>query len=213
MKTRRRQSLQLSIVGVVLLLIASVGAVKADGTPVLRGTATLGTDDDTELTPTVDLRITKTDDVTWAVPGAAQLTYEIVDHLAGGFDVSFYRSPDAIAQTADELLDTVTIDQPADLSREAEENERVGDIEDRVGVGDLAGGLGGEAVGPGDSLREIGVSRQKATYVLDLANKVSSGDVRLGDIHRKDDEEVIEYRIEGIFVAARQHSERAWRGV
>lgn len=43
-----------------------------------------------------------------------------------------------------------------------------------------------------DSLRSIGVSRQKATYVLDLADKVSSGAVELDDIHRKDDDAVIE---------------------
>jgi DNA-3-methyladenine glycosylase II len=43
-----------------------------------------------------------------------------------------------------------------------------------------------------DSLRAIGVSRQKATYVLDLAGKVSSGAVELNDIHRKDDDAVIE---------------------
>lgn len=43
-----------------------------------------------------------------------------------------------------------------------------------------------------DSLRAIGVSRQKAAYVLDLANKVSSGEVELGNIHRKSDEAVIE---------------------
>lgn len=43
-----------------------------------------------------------------------------------------------------------------------------------------------------DSLRAIGVSRQKATYVLDLADKVSSGIVELDDIHRNDDDGVIE---------------------
>ena len=43
-----------------------------------------------------------------------------------------------------------------------------------------------------DSLRAIGVSRQKATYVLDLADKVSSGAVELDDIHRKNDDAVIE---------------------
>ena len=42
-----------------------------------------------------------------------------------------------------------------------------------------------------DSLREIGVSRQKAGYVLDLAEKVNSGAVVLESIHRKDDEAVI----------------------
>lgn len=43
-----------------------------------------------------------------------------------------------------------------------------------------------------DSLRTIGVSRQKATYVLDLADKVNAKTVELDVIHRKDDEEIIE---------------------
>ena len=43
-----------------------------------------------------------------------------------------------------------------------------------------------------DSLRAIGVSRQKATYVLDLADKVSSRAVDLDNIHRKTDDAVIE---------------------
>lgn len=43
-----------------------------------------------------------------------------------------------------------------------------------------------------DSLREIGVSRQKTSYVLDLADKVNSGTIELDRIHRKDDEAVIE---------------------
>jgi len=47
-----------------------------------------------------------------------------------------------------------------------------------------------------DSLRELGVSRQKATYVLDLADKVHGGVVDLDSIHRKDDEAVIEEMIQ-----------------
>lgn len=43
-----------------------------------------------------------------------------------------------------------------------------------------------------DSLRTIGVSRQKAAYVLDLADKVHSGVVSLDDLHRQDNESVIE---------------------
>ncbi|MFK7766158.1 MAG: DNA-3-methyladenine glycosylase [Mariniblastus sp.] len=47
-----------------------------------------------------------------------------------------------------------------------------------------------------ESLREIGVSRQKAGYILDLANKVHDGDVQLSAIHRKNDEAVIEEMVQ-----------------
>jgi len=43
-----------------------------------------------------------------------------------------------------------------------------------------------------DQLRTAGVSRQKATYVLDLAEKVQSGIVDLKSIHRFENEQVIE---------------------
>lgn len=43
-----------------------------------------------------------------------------------------------------------------------------------------------------DALRAVGVSRQKATYVLDLADKVNSGAVVLESIHRLEDDEVIQ---------------------
>ena len=42
-----------------------------------------------------------------------------------------------------------------------------------------------------DSLRAIGVSRQKAGYVLELAKTVHGGELKLESIHRKDDEAVI----------------------
>ena len=42
-----------------------------------------------------------------------------------------------------------------------------------------------------DALRELGVSRQKATYLLDLASKVHDGTVDLKNIGRSSDEEVI----------------------
>ena len=47
-----------------------------------------------------------------------------------------------------------------------------------------------------DSLRAIGVSRQKATYVLDLAEKVDTGSLDLESLHRHDDETVIEKMIQ-----------------
>ena len=43
-----------------------------------------------------------------------------------------------------------------------------------------------------ESLREVGVSRQKATYILDLADKVRSEAVDLKKIGRRDNEAVIE---------------------
>jgi DNA-3-methyladenine glycosylase II len=43
-----------------------------------------------------------------------------------------------------------------------------------------------------DALRAVGLSRQKATYVLDLADKVTSRTVALDELHRQDDESVIE---------------------
>ena len=47
-----------------------------------------------------------------------------------------------------------------------------------------------------DELRELGISRQKATYVLDLADSVDSGAVNLQLIHKKTDEEVIQELIQ-----------------
>jgi DNA-3-methyladenine glycosylase II len=43
-----------------------------------------------------------------------------------------------------------------------------------------------------DGLRGLGVSRQKASYVLDLAEKVDSGVVELEGLHRQSDDDVIE---------------------
>ncbi len=53
-----------------------------------------------------------------------------------------------------------------------------------------------------DQLRELGVSRQKATYMLDLASNVDAGNVDLKAISRKDDVGVIEEltQIKGIGV-------------
>ncbi len=47
-----------------------------------------------------------------------------------------------------------------------------------------------------DELRGLGVSKQKAAYVLDLAEKVVSGTIVLEDLHRKHDEAVIETLIQ-----------------
>lgn len=62
----------------------------------------------------------------------------------------------------------------------------------------LVDALGPGEFGPGqllkfsvDELREVGVSRQKASYVLDLASKVDAGIVDLKTIHKRDDESVI----------------------
>ena len=43
-----------------------------------------------------------------------------------------------------------------------------------------------------DALRRLGVSPQKASYLLDLANRVVSGELRLETMGRRTDEEVIE---------------------
>ena len=53
-----------------------------------------------------------------------------------------------------------------------------------------------------DGLREIGVSRQKATYILDLAAQVENGNVDLQKIGRKSDQEVIDelVQVKGIGV-------------
>lgn len=53
-----------------------------------------------------------------------------------------------------------------------------------------------------DDLRRLGISRQKATYVLDLSGKVADGTVDLKDIGRKSDQEVIQSltQIKGIGV-------------
>jgi DNA-3-methyladenine glycosylase II len=42
-----------------------------------------------------------------------------------------------------------------------------------------------------DDLRAVGLSRQKASYLHDLAQKVADGSVRLHRVHRMTDEEVI----------------------
>lgn len=47
-----------------------------------------------------------------------------------------------------------------------------------------------------DSFRELGISRQKATYLLDLATKVSEGKLDLKKLGRLDDEQIIEQLIE-----------------
>jgi DNA-3-methyladenine glycosylase II len=47
-----------------------------------------------------------------------------------------------------------------------------------------------------DDLREIGVSRQKGTYLLDLALKVQEGVVDLKSLNRKSDEDVIQELIQ-----------------
>lgn len=47
-----------------------------------------------------------------------------------------------------------------------------------------------------DSFREIGISRQKATYLIDLATKVSEGKLELKKLGRLDDEQIIEQLIE-----------------
>jgi DNA-3-methyladenine glycosylase II len=46
------------------------------------------------------------------------------------------------------------------------------------------------AVSP-QQLRSAGVSQQKASYLLDLANRVASGEVRLTGLSRRDDETII----------------------
>lgn len=43
-----------------------------------------------------------------------------------------------------------------------------------------------------DQLREVGVSRQKASYVLDLADKVNSKEVRLNRLGQLSNEEVVQ---------------------
>jgi DNA-3-methyladenine glycosylase II len=47
-----------------------------------------------------------------------------------------------------------------------------------------------------EQLRTVGVSRQKAGYLLDLAQKCGDGTVRLGRLGRMDDEQVIEELIQ-----------------
>lgn len=43
-----------------------------------------------------------------------------------------------------------------------------------------------------DELRAVGLSRQKASYLLDLAHKVADGTVRLHRVHRMTDDEIID---------------------
>jgi DNA-3-methyladenine glycosylase II len=42
-----------------------------------------------------------------------------------------------------------------------------------------------------DTLRSVGISRGKASYILDLAAKVHSGEVKLLHLHKLEDEQVI----------------------
>lgn len=47
-----------------------------------------------------------------------------------------------------------------------------------------------------DRLRTLGISPQKAGYLLDLTRRSISGDLQLGSIHRHPDDEVIEHLIQ-----------------
>ena len=51
-----------------------------------------------------------------------------------------------------------------------------------------------------DSLRALGISRQKCRYLLDLCGQVETGELDLSRLHRMDDESVIETltRVKGI---------------
>lgn len=53
-----------------------------------------------------------------------------------------------------------------------------------------------------DQLRELGISRQKATYILDLASQVQNGNVNLKKIGRRSDSEIIDelVQVKGIGV-------------
>lgn len=53
-----------------------------------------------------------------------------------------------------------------------------------------------------DTLRLVGLSKQKAAYILDLARKVQARQVRLDRVHRFSDEEIIEelVQVKGIGV-------------
>jgi DNA-3-methyladenine glycosylase II len=47
-----------------------------------------------------------------------------------------------------------------------------------------------------DRLRRVGLSKQKATYLHDLAARVADGAVDLDSIHERDDESVIEHLVQ-----------------
>ncbi len=47
-----------------------------------------------------------------------------------------------------------------------------------------------------DDLRELGVSRQKAAYILDLADKVHSNELNLSTIGRLSDEDAIQQLVQ-----------------
>ena len=53
-----------------------------------------------------------------------------------------------------------------------------------------------------DQLREAGISKQKATYLLDLSNKVKTGEVNLRNVSRLSDDDVIQMlcKVKGIGV-------------
>jgi DNA-3-methyladenine glycosylase II len=59
---------------------------------------------------------------------------------------------------------------------------------------------------PETRLRSVGLSRQKASYIRDLAHRVHTGDVPLGAIHTLDDDDVIAAltRVRGIGVWSAQ---------
>ncbi len=43
---------------------------------------------------------------------------------------------------------------------------------------------------PHESLRNVGLSKQKATYIKDLSDKLDKGEIYLGDVEKMSDEEV-----------------------
>jgi DNA-3-methyladenine glycosylase II len=49
-----------------------------------------------------------------------------------------------------------------------------------------------EALTADDHFRQAGLSRQKISYLRDLASKVKSGDLPVGSLHELDDEAVID---------------------
>lgn len=53
-----------------------------------------------------------------------------------------------------------------------------------------------------EDLRSVGISKQKATYLLDLANRVAEGDLRLARMGKMPDDEIIEalVQVKGIGV-------------
>jgi uncharacterized repeat protein (TIGR01451 family) len=112
------------------LLINSATVQAPDGTIEMRPFDNVAADNDTELTPVVDLKITKDDRLTEAIPGQTRLTYTIVVSNAGP---SFAAGAFVVDDLPSELIDA-EYTSVASAGASGNTAEGSGDIRDVVNL-------------------------------------------------------------------------------